>query len=192
MKNAYTSLHPGLYRYSDPRTVETYFDILERDLKKDLTLAEAYLTFSKFLAKIKCGHTYGNFWNQTEQVKQELFNQPDKVPFTFRLIDTRMIVTQNASDDARVKRGVEILAIDGVAVKSILANLITVVKGDGSNDGKRLHDLQLTGAGEFEAFDVYFPLFYQLKNGKFDIDLAIFKQVSDSALPQQRSHALRD
>lgn len=50
MRKAYTTLHPGLYRYADAGTVETYFNQLERDLKRNLTLAEAYLTFSKFLA----------------------------------------------------------------------------------------------------------------------------------------------
>ena len=44
-------------------------------------------------------------------------------------------------------------------MNSILDSLIQVVKGDGSNDGQRLHDLQLTGNGEFEALDVYVPLF---------------------------------
>ena len=193
MRKAYTTLHPGLYRYADAGTVEVYFDRLERDLKRNLTLAEAYLAFSKFLAKIKCGHTYCNFWNQPDLVKQELFNQADKVPFTFRLIDRRMIVTQNASDDARVRRGVEILAINGVPVKSILSKLITVVKGDGSNDGKRLHDLQLTGNGEFEAFDVYFPLFYPLSKGTFEIkahDLQTRKRFTFTANALTRSQRL--
>lgn len=192
MKKAYTTLHPGLYRYAEPATVETYFDRLERDLQRNLTRAEAYLTFSKFLAQIKCGHTYCNFWNQPDEVKQELFHQADKVPFTFRLIAGRMLVTQSAADDARVKRGVEILAINGVPVKSILANLLTVVKGDGSNDGKRLHDLQLTGAGEFEAFDVYFPLFYP-NNGKFAIkahDLQTRKRFTFTANALTRSQRL--
>lgn len=160
LKRAYTELHPGLYRYADKATIGRYFDDLETRLQKDMTVPEAYLEFSRFLGKIRCGHTYANFWNQSEEVQQQVFGKADKVPFTFRLIDRRMIVIENASPDERLRRGAEVTAINGVPAKEILASLIPLVKGDGSNDAKRLHDLQLTGDREFEAFDVYFPLLY--------------------------------
>ena len=168
-KKAYTELHPGLYRYVDSRTMEQNFDDLGKELQKDMPLDKAYLAFSRFLAKIKCGHTYCNFWNQSERVKQEVFGRADKVPFTFSLVDKRMIVVKNASDDERLKPGVEILSINGVSVKEILDNLIILVRGDGSNDEKRLYDLQLAAVGEYEAFDVYFPLVYPPSDGKFKI-----------------------
>lgn len=170
LKRAYTELHPGLYRYADKATVGRYFDDLEQRLQKDMTVPEAYLEFSRFLGKIRCGHTYANFWNQSDGVQRQIFGRADKVPFTFRLIDRRMIVIENASADERLQRGTEILAINNTSVQEILTRLLPLVKGDGSNDAKRLHDLQLTGDGEFEAFDVYFPLLYPPVDGAFRLD----------------------
>ena len=170
MKQAYEGLHPALYRYTDKATMDAHFEALERRLQKDMTLPEAYLAFSWFLAKVKCGHTYANFWNQTDDVKQAVFWNADKLPFTFRLIDRRMIVTQNASDQEQIVPGTEILAINGVPVPAILDSLITVVKADGSNDAKRLHDLQVTGLGDFEAFDIYYPLFFPVEAQTFELE----------------------
>ena len=191
MKKAYLALHPGLYRFNDTASMQAAFDDLEKQLQRDMTLAEAYLAFSRFLAQIKCGHTYANFWNQPEVVQQELFHQADKVPFTFRLIDRRMIVTKSASSNERVQAGTEILSINGVAVPAILDSLMTVVKADGSNDGKRIDDLQVTGIGEYEAFDVYYPLFFPVEEDGFAfeaLDLASMTRftVTEAALTRNQ------
>ena len=168
MKHALRSLHPGLYRYNDSTSLALAVEALEATVQNDLTLPEAYLAFSKFLAKIKCGHTYANFWNQPEPVQHAVFNQADKVPFTFRLIGKRMFITQNASAQS-LAPGTEILSLNGTSVSTILDTLITVVKADGSNDGKRLSDLQLSGVGDYEAFDVYYPLFFPVPDHTFNI-----------------------
>lgn len=191
LKKAYTELHPGLNRYVDQAAVARNFDELERDLQRDMTQAEAYLTFSRFLGKIRCGHTYANFWNQTDEVKRDLFGRADKVPFTFRLIDRRMIVTENASEEARIQRGTEILAINGVSVRRILDSLVPLVKGDGSNDAKRLHDLQITGVGEFEAFDVYYPLVYPPAEGKFKLKTPKFTATVPAVTRSRRAEVLK-
>lgn len=168
-KKAFLSLHPGLYRYASRGEVERRFDELERSLGRDLSLAETYLAFSRFTASIRCGHTYCNFWNQSDAVKRELFNQADKLPFTFVLIDRRMIVTRNVSAEKRLDGPIEILEIDAKPVNQILGRLLPFVKGDGSNDAKRLADLELSGLGEHEAFDVFHPLVFPPKKGVFRI-----------------------
>lgn len=169
MKRAYTELHPALYRYSGRAEVGRNFARLERELSRDLTLAEAYLAFSRFLARVRCGHTYANFWNQPDAVKRELFGGADKLPFTFRLVGRRMLVTASADADARLRPGVEILSIDSVPVPALLRELLALVKGDGSNDANRLHALQLTGVGEYEPFDVYHPLLRPPRGGRFRV-----------------------
>src|ERR1700761_4388462 len=63
LRKAYTALHPGLYRYSTPDEVAGRFDALERDFGDARSLGEAYVTLSRFLAAIRCGHTYANFYN---------------------------------------------------------------------------------------------------------------------------------
>lgn len=160
LKQAYEELHPSLYRYSSKEQMDAHFAALRAEFEKDLTLQEAYLAFSVFLAKVKCGHTYANFYNQPKAVAATLFEQQNRVPFYFRWLDRRMIVTRNFSKDARLVPGTEVLTINGTPVAKILERLLTVARADGSNDAKRVNYLEVVGRSHYEAFDIYFPLFF--------------------------------
>jgi hypothetical protein len=160
LKQAYEALHPGLYRYNDPARMEAHFAALKEELGRDLTLQEAYLAFSIFLGKIRCGHSYPNFYNQPKAIAAALFQQQNRVPFYFRWIERRMIVTRNFSGEDRLVPGSEVLAIDGTPVATILDRLLPVARADGSNDAKRVSDLEVGGHNQYEAFDIYFPMFF--------------------------------
>lgn len=80
LRDAYETLHPGLYRYADSARVAAGFGALREELSRDRTLAEAYLAISVFLASVRCGHSYANFFNQPEAVADALLER-DRVPF---------------------------------------------------------------------------------------------------------------
>jgi hypothetical protein len=171
LKGILLNYHPGLYRFQDSSTVAIHFDNLQQQLKKDLTLSEAYLLFSKFTASIKCGHTYTNFYNQSGITKDSLFNKNDKVPFTFFLFDKKMFVEKNLSDNEELKPGTEVLEINDVPVAIIIDTLLQYVKGDGNNNHKRLNDLNLSGLGKFEAVDIFLPLLFPPSNGSYSLKI---------------------
>jgi hypothetical protein len=160
LEQAYTQLHPGLYRYNTPAQMTGHFRDLRRALDHDQPLADAYLAFSRFAATIKCGHSYANFYNQPKAIQRALFEQPNRVPFQFRWLDGRMIVTRNFSSDASLVPGTEVMAIDGIPVATILAKLKTIARADGSNDAKRVAYLEVQGNDAYEAFDIFLPLFF--------------------------------
>ncbi len=162
IKTAYSTIHPGLFRYNSEGAMALNFKMLEDFLQQDRTLPELYLAYSRFLAKIKCGHTYCNFYNQPDEVRIPLFQQADRVPFCFQLINHQMIVTHDLSKTGRLE-GTEILSINDVAVQTILDSLIALVKADGGNNAKRLYDLQVSGLEKYEWFDIYFPLVFNIK-----------------------------
>ena len=164
-------LHPGLYRYVDSLNMESHFLELKNQLDQDLGLKEAYLHISQFLGKIKCGHTYANFWNQSDRIKAAVIDQPDKLPFSFRILDNRILVSKNVSEEQRLDKYAEVLSINGVETGVIIQNLLPLVKADGANDGKRLNDLQLFGVGAYESFDVYFPLLYPPVDGNYTLEI---------------------
>jgi len=159
LRRAFTALHPGLFRYNTPAQMDAAFRALELECQRDRTLADAYLALSVFAAKVKCGHTYANFYNQTKAVQEALF-RAGRVPFHFRWLGTRMIVTKSFANDPRVLPGTEVMAINGTPVATILARLLTVARADGNNDAKRVAYMEVQGTDRFEAFDVYFPLFF--------------------------------
>ncbi len=161
-------LHPGLYRYDSEEKINDHYSRLV-DLREDsISIREAFLRISEFLAQIKCGHTIANPYNQSDGIKALLFSGNDKLPFTFVLIGKRMIVTEDVSGTG-ISRGSEVIEINRVSVEKIIGDLMKYADGDGSNDGLRLYNMRLTGEGEQEFFDIYFPMLHAPESGKFRI-----------------------
>ena len=73
LRSAFETMHPGLYRYATLAQIDRGFKQLEAQWAGAASLAEAYLSLSEFLATIRCGHTYANFYNQKQDVVQALF-----------------------------------------------------------------------------------------------------------------------
>ncbi|MBX7133320.1 MAG: hypothetical protein K1X67_11650 [Fimbriimonadaceae bacterium] len=167
MKRVMTALHPGLTRYLTPTQLDEQWAKLGRLFEKPLNAREVYLSLSRFTGSLRCGHSYVNFYNQSDDLKRVVFNGNDKVPFTFLLVGDRMLVEKSATPE--VKAGDEITEIGGKSISSIIKELLPFVKADGSNDGKRRYDLQISGAGEFETFDIFFPLMFPPDDGKYAV-----------------------
>jgi hypothetical protein len=160
LQRVYESAHPGLYRYNTKAQMDGHFAALRAHFARDRTLADSYIAFSQFLAKVKCGHTYANFYNQPKEVVQSLFTGKNRVPFCFRWIGGRMIVTRDLSPERELKPGAEILMIDDIRVQDIFDKMMTITRADGSNDAKRSAYLEVLGTGKYEAFDIFLPLFF--------------------------------
>lgn len=175
-KRTLTAIHPGIYRYNTPASLEKDFAELEMKLKKTLSESEVFLLFSQFTEKIKCGHTYANPYNQNSLVRERLFGGKTYLPYYFRIINGKIIVTENASSN-NLSKGSEITKINGVAVKQIIEKLISVTKADGTSTLEhRLNSLELTRfeAERYATFDLYFPLFFPVNNEKFSIEAVDF------------------
>ncbi|MDX2250334.1 MAG: S41 family peptidase [Bacteroidia bacterium] len=164
IQKAYTSLHPGLYRYLTEAEVSAHFVKLQKQLEQPRDRKELFKIYSEFLAGFRCGHTYCNFWNQSEDFKAEVFFQPDKLPFTFRLIEKRMIVAENVSGEKLLHPGAEIQSLNQIPIAEIIDSLVKYVKGDGFKNHKRISDLQVSGIGDYEAFDIFYPLVFPVKD----------------------------
>ncbi len=160
LQHAYGALHPGLYRYATEAQVAQRFAELRAELADGATLGRAYLAISRLTASVRCGHSFPNFVNQSEPIQQALFGGSRRLPFHFRWLQGRMIVSRNGSDQPGLLPGTEVLSIDGVATSQILAALMTVARADGSNDAKRVAQMEVQGFAQIEAFDAYLPLLF--------------------------------
>jgi acetyl esterase/lipase len=159
LRRAYETLHPGLYRYRSKAQIDAAFSALDDEFARDRTLADTYLAIARLTTAVQCGHSYPNFFNQGEQVAQALLERP-RLPFEFRWLDGRMVVTRSYVDVPGLQRGSEVLSIDGRPVATILAGLLPYSRADGGNDAKRISNLEVQGRGRYEAFDVFFPLVF--------------------------------
>lgn len=146
-------LHPGLYRYNTPSQVEARIAQLEPAFVAAPGLSARYLLLSRFLATIRCGHSYCNFFNQKKAVASDLFDRPTRLPFHFRWIRGTMVVTDYGGSD--LPRGSEVLEVDGAIPRDMLARLLPYARADGHNDAKRVSLLEVRGDDTIEFFDVF-------------------------------------
>ncbi|MFO0582697.1 MAG: S41 family peptidase [Anaeromyxobacter sp.] len=165
LARAYRLLHPGLLRYLTPAAADALFAGLEVALRRGPSLAEAYLALSRALARIRCGHTHANFWNQRKEVAEALFAGRTRLPFRFAWLDRRMIVTAPGADG--LAPGDEVVAIDGAPAAALLARLVPYARADGGNDAKRIAQLEVRGGERWETFDVFQGLVAPPRDGTF-------------------------
>jgi hypothetical protein len=165
LDRALETLHPGLTLHQTQDKYDGSKRRLRARLSRGADLRTAYLALSEHLAGVRCGHTYANFFNQTDENAAALFDRRDKLPLTFQIVEGRVLVT--ASDD--IPAGSELLEIDGRPIRQVLARLVGLTKGDGSNDANRLAQLEVTGLGRFEAFDCNYPLVFPPEGGRYAV-----------------------
>ena len=177
------TLHPGLTRYLSQQEFELELDRLGSVWNVESTLERRFVNLTRFLARLRCGHSYPSFYNQGKLVEEALFTRKDRLPFAFRWIGDVMVVTKNHADDAPIPVGSEVRSINGRSTREILAKLIPLARADGANDGKRKALLSVTGADGIESFDVLYGLtFCATTPDRFDIRY--------NALGSKREHAV--
>lgn len=176
-KRALQQLHPGLYRYNTPVEIEKSFAETEAKIQTPLPEGEFFKLLAQMASLIRCGHTYPNPLNQTDAINRRLFARRIYFPFYFRLLDRRMIVTGNVSSK-NLAAGSEITKINGVAIGNIIDALGSITTADGRNTmAARLKSLELKIAREnqYLPFDIYYPLFFSVKDDIFEIEAIDYK-----------------
>jgi len=121
------------------------FAALNRQLVHDQSLQDAFLAVSAFPAKVRCGHTQANPFNQQKALINELFRSPTRLPFYFDWLDGHMIVTRNFTPNHLLPPGTEVKKINGVPTSAVLRKLLSIARADGANDSKRVAQLAVNG-----------------------------------------------
>lgn len=158
--DAYTSLHPGLYRYLTPAGLVRERQRLDAFAATSRSLGDFYLALSAFTASIRCGHSFLNPANQPAAVTAALFGQPDRLPFAFTWLDGRMIVTADLGSGHVLPPGSEIMSIDGIGAQAMLARMLPYARTDGGNDARKVADLGIPGDSDRPCFDLLRTLLF--------------------------------
>ncbi|MFN0246399.1 MAG: S41 family peptidase [Kofleriaceae bacterium] len=159
LRAIYQALHPGLYRYNTASTVDALFATPAQHLSSDRSLGEYYLAMTRLTAQLRCGHSYPNFGNQPEAIRDALFEGP-RLPFGFRWLADEMVVTESLTSTANLAPGTVIETLGGVSAPELLAALLPLARADGSNDGKRRTYLEVSAHDSYEAFELLAPLVF--------------------------------
>ncbi len=153
------ALHPGLYRYATPGEFETRLAALRTAFAAAPSTEARYLLLSRFLATIRCGHSYCNFFNQPKALASGLFDRRTRLPFHFIWLDGKMTVTADPSG-LGAPPGAEVLTVNDVPAPALLTALMPYARADGHNDAKRAALLGVTGVETIETFDVFHGLVF--------------------------------
>lgn len=163
VERALVALHPGLYRYRTPAEMDAEFKRVEDAVRGGASVGKMYVEVSRLAAAVECGHTWTNPLNQSDAVKRLLFDGTDKLPLRLREVERRLLVT--ASADPQLSTGDEVIAIDGRPAAALIAELLPLLRADGSNDGKRLS--QIDSGENGGAMDRLFPLLHPPVGGRY-------------------------
>jgi hypothetical protein len=155
LKRGLTQLHAGLDRYQTPEQFEAEFARAEAQVADGSDTMAMYLIVSRIAAAVRCGHTWTNPLNQGPAVQRALAGLP-ALPIRMRVLEGRMLVT--ASANPQVPVNAELLSIDGRTPAVLIADFMPYLRADGSNDGKRLS--QLDSGENGNAMDRLLPLLH--------------------------------
>jgi hypothetical protein len=131
-----TKGHPGVYWYIGKRELDFKFDSLKKTINTSLTTKEFYKKLAPLVAEVKCGHT-----RLILVTKKLTKNQKDSVAklskpinqFSYKVIANKLYVTSLNKKSNEVKKGNEILSIEGVYSTEIINNLEKNYASDGYN-----------------------------------------------------------
>ena len=167
----YDTLHPGLLRYLTPdawaRTKAQFVSAMRSSRRRQ----DAFIALARFTAAIRCGHTYPNFHNQTDGIANALFGGRTRLPIEFLWQREGAVVTAFLGKDASVRPGDLVTHLDGRPMPSVRDALLPLVRGDGSNDIKRLSLLSPTGRDGIETFDVFQGILFPPRKGHVELRL---------------------
>ena len=164
LRQAWETMHPGLYRYSTPAGITERLDRLATEWAAPGSFRDRFKALTRVTASIRCGHTYPNPYNAGDAVVAGLYPDRSLVPFRFVWIDGRMVVTRDDTAGSLLPRGSRITAIDGVATSEILARLLPLARADGSSDAKRVSLMAVEGDDRYETFDIHLPLVLPIRD----------------------------
>jgi uncharacterized protein (TIGR03435 family) len=120
--------HPGIYRYTPKPELDRVFDRAAAQLSHPMTALEFYRVLAPAVARVKCGHTA---LRPSRAIQQRLAAEP-LLPVETAILGGKVYVARDFSEGGKLP-GADILAINNVAIGSILASMLAVVHGDGDS-----------------------------------------------------------
>jgi hypothetical protein len=141
--------HGGFDRYTPLEALRKSFEAVAGGLTAPLTEFEFYARLLPLVAEIKDGHT---LLALSPAAASWFDGRPVFFPFGLRFLKDKVYIFRNLSEEASVNDGAELLAVDGTAIKDVIAALVPLVPADAGIRTARLRRLEnMTTFGRFLA-----------------------------------------
>lgn len=155
--------HPGLNWYISKDSLDGIFDGFEKNLNENLTERQFRNRLFPVLGEIRCGHS--SLANSKERMKYLEKNKTKYLPFEIIALSNlsvqtpvyQLFIKENKSKDSTIKKGNEIMSIDGVSSKDIIKTMANSFLSDGYNQTHKYHILK-------ENFQMWYPRMFEEKD----------------------------
>lgn len=154
LRRALDEIHPGTTRYAKAEELERAFAELDKNLAAGITSGALYLELSRLVGLVRCGHSRV----EAPALEEHRATHPTHLPFAFRWLEGRMVVTAVDASAVGLARGDEVRTLDGVAVGELVTRLAPLMPLDGWTDPARASRLDTPYEWEDSGFDHYLPL----------------------------------
>jgi C-terminal processing protease CtpA/Prc len=131
MRRALEEAHPGLYRYHPRDSVSRWFDAAEARLTHPMTELQFRRAVEPAIDRIGCGHT--DLYGSKAYVKYRKKHPSKPFPVDVFVVDEKLYVRENRSNDTTVRRGSELLAVNGLSAGTLLNQFYQYISSDGYN-----------------------------------------------------------
>lgn len=145
--------HPGLYRYTDKKTLDAYFDNAFKRLNREMTEREFFPIVASIVSAIKCGHTRSN-------PSSELMSYLKTFPLNLRFIKGKAYIL--SSPNNAIAPGSELLSINRKKIPGITRAILAHLPADGDNKTYKYWFLS-------RRFRLYYNLFIEQPDS-FDVE----------------------
>lgn len=158
-RRAYEDLHPGVRRYLTPADWRAVMARLGEEAAAAPDHGHYWLAYARATAAVRCGHSYVSPFNMGKLWTQVMEARHDRLPFHFRWLDRQMVVTKALIEHPALRAGTRVSTVNGEADLSLLARMLPLARADGSNDFKRIANMEVRNdASQWENFDVMWAL----------------------------------
>ena len=130
-RQALQEAHPGLYRYNTRESMDSLFLKTESQLNKEMTQQEFYQLLLPVVAQIRCGHTKlhpDNNWTDNY-----FFSQEKLFPYKLFFQEDRAWIMDSYDSSGVVKKGLEVISVNGDPLPGIIGKLLSGFLSDGNN-----------------------------------------------------------
>ncbi|MEL6329161.1 MAG: S41 family peptidase [Planctomycetota bacterium] len=159
-----SDVHPGYDRYTSREAMDAMLDALrDRVAEGGISDEELYREVSLILARIRCDHTKAELPDAIEAHRKSV---PSYLPFAFRVLEGRMIVdAAAAAEGVGLRRGDEVLSINGRSVPDLIAGVEPYLAVDGWTDNAKRAELEYSTELLGGAIENFWPMLYGWPEG---------------------------
>lgn len=123
--------HPVPFLYTSEAAMKAYFDQQKSTLPDSLSELAFHLEVRKLIAQVKCGHTYAR---PSKDWYSSVTGKAVFLPFEIKLLEGRLFVKNTVDQEVDFAIGDEILSINELTAKEILADMEAIQERDGYTD----------------------------------------------------------